>query len=642
MPTPIADFTHSPHAHLHAVPLEAVTLTDTFWEPRCAINRTVTLRSQLEHCENTGRIDNFRRASGKKQIEYQGLVFNDSDVYKVMEAIAFSLATHPDPELDAALDAVITEIGDAQCENGYLNTYFMFEREKDRWTNLRDDHEMYCAGHLFQAAVAHFRATGKRTLLDIAVKLADHIHDVFGEGKREGACGHPEIEMALIELSRTTGDAKYTELALRMINLRGKKPSVMNSPAGDRGRYWQDHVPYRELYEVTGHAVRMLYLASGATDAVIEADDPSMVVAIYHQWELFTERRMYVTGGAGSRYEGEAFGKDYELPNERAYTETCAAIASVMWNWRMTHRAADGAAVDLMEHTLYNAVMPGLSLDGKHYFYENPLADDGTHRRQEWFGCACCPPNVARTLSMLPGYFYSTEQNSVYVHLYANGTAAIPLQNGGILHLEQTTNYPWDGEIEIKIGADSGNAEALWLRIPQWASGAKIYRNGVEIEDNSRDFYQTNDPDLPNGYATVPRPKPGDVIRLSLPMPIEKLSSHPYVTSNRGQIALKRGPLIYCLEFLDHSVDVRDIVLPEDAEFTPEHRPELLGGITVLRGTGRVLDKNLGGIGANYLYVTRTETLKIQTVPLTAIPYYAWANRAPGTMRVWLPVEGKG
>ncbi len=638
MSTPITDYSHSPQVELQPVPVEAVTLDDRFWKPRCDLNRTVTLRAQLEHCESTGRIDNFRRASGKKDVPFQGLVFNDSDVYKVIEAIAFSLASHPDPALESDLDAVIAEIADAQGPDGYLNTYFMFEKAEERWTNLRDLHEMYCTGHLIQAAVAHFRATGKRTLLEVALKLADHLYEMFGPDGREGACGHPEVEMALIELSRTVGDAKYTQLAKRMIELRGKTPSVIDGHNDFDRRSIQDHEPYEALMEVTGHAVRMLYLACGATDLLAEEANwgGSFFSAIYHQWENFTERRMYVTGGAGSRYEGEAFGKDYELPNDRAYTETCAAIASVMWNWRLHHycyghgakgrdtdKRGDGTQfTDLIEHTLYNAVLPGLSLDGKHYFYQNPLADDGTHQRQEWFGCACCPPNLARTLAMLPGYFYSAFSGGAAVHLYAQGTASIPLPNGGVLNLKQTTEYPWSGEIELEVLPDSSENTLLSLRIPAWADGASLTRNGSE----------STAPE-PGSYHEVTGLNPGDRLDLHLPMPVRKLTSHSRLVSNRGQIALQRGPMVYCVENTDHAADVRDLVLPQALELAAEHRPELLGGVTVLKGVALTQTQKSG---ERPLYTAEPKPPVLSSVSLTAIPYYAWANREPGAMCVWL------
>src|SRR5579871_829364 len=351
---PVVDMTRSPHARLRPAPLTAFRLEDAFWAPRLAVNREVTLPAQQRQCEETGRIDNFRRASGKKQGEFQGIYFNDSDVYKWAEAAAFSLATHPDPRLEADLDAVIAEIAAAQDTDGYLDTYFTFERAPERFTNLRDLHEIYCAGHLIQAAVAHHRATGKTTLLEVATRLADCLDRTFGPDRRVGACGHEEAEMALVELYRETGEARYLNLARFFIEERGQKPGLFGNSA-----YYQDHLPFVEQTEVTGHAVRQLYLTCGAADVAAETGEAAYRDALEALWRNFTQRRIYVTGGAGSRYEGEAFGVDYELPNDRAYTETCAAIASVMWNWRMLHLTGETRFADLMETTLYNGMLSG-------------------------------------------------------------------------------------------------------------------------------------------------------------------------------------------------------------------------------------------------------------------------------------------
>ena len=442
----VVDLSHSPFAALRPVPTHAVRLQDAFWAPRIEINRTITIPAQLRQCETTGRIDNFRRASGKKEGAFQGIYFNDSDVYKWLEAAAFSLGTHPDPQLDADVDAVIAEVDAAQQPDGYLNTYFMFEKAGERFTNLKDMHEMYCAGHLIQAAVAHHRATGKRTLLDVACRLADCLDRTFGPHKRPGACGHEEAEMALVELYRDTREERYLNLAKFMIEARGQNPPLFGLSA-----YHQDHLPFREQTEFVGHAVRHLYLACGAADVLAETADEGYREALNALWDNLTRKRMYVTGGAGSRHEGEAFGADYELPNDRAYTETCAAIGSVMWNWRMLNITGDARYADLMELTLYNGVLSGLSLDGTHYFYENPLADRGGHRRQEWFGCACCPPNVARLLASLPGYFYSVSNTGVHAHLYASGAATLPLANGETVTLVQNADFPWSGEVEILV-----------------------------------------------------------------------------------------------------------------------------------------------------------------------------------------------
>jgi len=631
------DLSKSPYVALRPVPVDAVRLQDTFWQPRMAINRDVTLPAQLQHCEATGRIANFRRAAGKIGGEFQGIyAFNDSDVYKWAEATAWSLATHPDAQLEAELDRVIQEIANAQCPDGYLNTYFMFDREPQRFTNLKDLHEIYCAGHLIQAAVAHHRATGKTTFLDVAIRLADHLDTVFGPepGKRLGACGHEEAEMALVELTRETGEVRYLNLACFMIEARGRRPGLFGN-----GNYWQDHLLFSEQTEMTGHAVRHLYLACGASDVVAETGEETYQNALNALWNNFTTKRMYVTGGAGARHEGEAFGEDYELPNDRAYTETCAAIGSVMWNWRILNITGDAKYADLMEHTLYNAVLPGLSLDGTQYFYQNPLADRGSHRRQEWFGCACCPPNIARLLASLPGYFYSTieataDQQCLYVHLYGASESVIPLPGGGSATIIQRTDYPWDGDIEIEIAENTGEEFDLCLRVPSWAEGAYIRGEGRDDKYPAQPGYLR----LLGGW------KSGDKVRLVFPMPVRMLQSHPHVLNNRGRVALQRGPLIYCIEQADNvGTDVWDVLLTEDeTALKPQFVPDLLNGVVVLRGQALAQRTS-----EEYKWNTRLYTpyapldpSNVRPAEITAIPYYAWANRKPGPMLVWLPIDG--
>ena len=582
----IVDTSRSAHATLRPVPVSAVTLTDSFWAPRIERNRTLTLPGQLAHCEATHRIRNFQRAAGKTDAPFEGLFFNDSDVYKWLEAAAWSLASHPDAEFEAKVDAVIAEVAAAQQPDGYLNTYFMFEKAAERFSNLQDMHEIYCAGHLFQAAVAHFRATGKRTLLEVACKLADCI-----ERLNPGACGHPEAELALVELYRATGEQRYLALAKHMIAVRGQKPAICGG-----GAYWQDHVPYTELTEVTGHAVRMLYLASGATDVALEGGDEALLAAINAQYESFVTRRMHISGGAGARWEGEAFGKDYELTSERAYTETCAAIASVMWNWRLFLLTGEAKYVDLLEWTLYNAVLPGHSLAGNEYFYQNPLADRGSHRRKEWFGCACCPPNLARTLAQLPGYFAAEKDGAIYLTLYASGTIQV-----GDTTVTVETNYPWEGTVRVTA---SGTAKCLMLRIPSWAGGPEW--EPVEFID---------------GHAEA---------TLEFPMSSRRLYANPRVLACRGQVAIARGPLLYCAEEADHAgVDMWDAALPSDAMLTDSLRPELLGGVVAIQAEGEVLT------GDGTLYATMAAAVA-DKVKLTLVPYYAWANRESGTMTVWL------
>ncbi|MGH3144611.1 MAG: glycoside hydrolase family 127 protein, partial [Rubrobacter sp.] len=508
-----------------------------------------------------------------------------------------------------------------------LNTYFTFERANERWTDF-DLHEMYCAGHLFQAAVAHFRATGSERLLDVATRFADHICDTFGpeDGKRRAIDGHEEVEMALVELSRVTGNRRYLEQARFFVDARGY--GLLGRPYGQHDpSYSQDHTPFREQDEVVGHAVRALYLYSGAADVYAETGEPELLEALDRLWINMTTRRMYVSGGLGSRYEGEAFGEDYELPNERAYTETCAAIASVMWNWRMLMLDGEARYADLMEHTLYNAVLPGLSLEGRDYFYQNPLADNGAHRRQPWFGCACCPPNVARLLASLPGYFYGISGDTIWVHLYAEGSATAELEDRTV-RLAQRTDYPWDGKVEIEV-RDEGDF-GLMLRVPSWCeSGYAVRVNGEAV-----------DVPLSSGsYVEIRRTwRTGDTVGLNLPMPLRLIECHPHVAENFGRVALMRGPLLYCVEQADNpGLDPRDIVLLSDQDPSSRFEPDLLGGVTALTVSAGVLAPD--GAWNDRLYRSAPaspDDRKGEPVELTAVPYYAWANREPGAMRVWL------
>lgn len=611
----------SPFASMCPLPLQAVRLNDRFWAPRLQTNRSVTLPSQIQQCEETGRIDNFRRASGKKQIDFQGIYFNDSDVYKLLEAIAYAIAYEPNASLEAQMEAIIAEIATAQQPDGYLNTYFMFDRAKDRFTNLRDMHEIYCAGHLFQAAVAHYRATGRTHLLDVARRYADLLYDKFGPNGQPGACGHPEAEMALVELARTTGEARYLELARCMVEARGR--GVLGGSS-----YHQDHVPFVEQREFVGHAVRHLYLASGATDIELETGDKAYLATLDALWQDLIQHKLYITGGAGSRYEGEAFGAPYELPDDRAYAETCANIALVMWCYRLLHLKADPIYADIMERALYNGVLSGISLDGEHYFYQNPLADRGGHRRQKWFGCACCPPNIARLLASLPGYFASANpSNQLYLHLYAQSEIRFSASEGDV-SLRVNTNYPWEGLIEIEVLDAPSHTTTLFLRIPQWAANATLRCNGNASADTAHP--------ASGSYAKVALSGAPATIRLELSMPIQWIQSHPHVQNHYQKVALVRGPIVYCLEQADHSnTDPWDILLTHETTCQPEERPELLNGVTVLTGRGVALKRERW---AGKLYAPYQPYEISHPVTITAIPYYAWANREAGPMTVWLPV----
>jgi DUF1680 family protein len=620
-PPYLVDTSASPHARLRPVPLGSVRLSDPLWEPRRRRNREVTLPSQYRKCDETGRIDNFRRAAGKIQAPFQGRYYNDSDVYKWIEACAYSLAEAPDPELERMTDLVIAEMADAQRPDGYLTTYDTFEREGDRWSNLKDLHEIYCAGHLIQAAVAHFRCTGKRAMLDIARRYADYLCEVFGPEGRNGTCGHQQIEMALVDLYRLTRDARYLRQAELFIDRRGQQPPVIGGSP-----YHQDHLPFRRLREVTGHAVRMVYYCCGAADLVAETGEPEYRAALDRLWENMTTRRMYVTGGIGSRYEGEAFGEDFELPNDRAYAESCAAIGSVMWSWRMLQLTGEAKYADLIESTLYNALLPGLSLDGELYFYQNPLADTGKHRRQPWFECACCPPNIARILASLPAYFYSQDDaGAVWVHQFAAGTAELALPDGRRLRLTQETRYPWDGEIRITAELDREGSVPLRIRIPAWSNQVELSVNGEPAETA-----------VPGAYAEIGNTRSGDVVRLGLEMDATVVESHPYVTNNLGRAALRRGPLVYCVEETDLGFDPRDLVLPRQVRPSPRWEPDLLGGVVTL--SGEALAQETAGTWSNRLYVQDEELPEppARAVSFQAVPYYAWGNREPGGMAVWI------
>ena len=613
------DTSHSPFGRLRPLPLLAVRLHDQFWEPRRQINRTVSLPTQYTHCEETGRFANFRRAAGLIGGEYHGLIFNDSDVYKWLEAATWTLATEDDPELRSRVDQVAALVAAAQDENGYLDTYFTGERASERWIDLKWAHELYCAGHLMQAAVAHYRATGNRGLLDVAVRLADHIADTFGPDARPGACGHPEVEMALVELARETGDKRYLHRAQFFVDQRGQQPPVISGQ-----EYAQDHAPFLQQREVVGHAVRALYLYSGAADIYAETGEPALWQTLEALWTDLQQHKIYITGGVGSRHDWEAVGEDYELPNRRAYAETCAAIANVMWNWRMLLISGEARFADAMETALYNGMLSGISLSGDSYFYQNPLADRGKHRRQDWFLCPCCPSNLSRMLASLPGYCYSTSAEGLWVHLFAASTATVDLEHGSAVTISQETRYPWDGSVHFELRLPERSTFALFLRIPGWCHDATIRINGEAWSDVVE----------ARTYAQVHRCwRSGDIVDLHLPMPVRVMASHPFVLDNHDRVAITRGPLVYCVEQADHpGVDVWDIQVPADAAWRVEFEPDLLNGVAVLRTTALTPTSR-----PDALYLPAGETSSpCRTIPLTAIPYYAWANRDPGPMQVWL------
>ncbi len=626
--------TNSPFARLRPVPIDAVHLEDCFWAPRLKINQETSLPAQFQLLEESGTFDNFRRVTGEKDVPFKGYVFNDSDVYKWLEAAAWSLASRDDPGLRQKIAQAVDLVEAAQCEDGYLDTYFALENAGGRWTNLRDKHEMYCAGHLFQAAIALRRAGGEdgssaaQKLFDVALRLADHIISVFGPGKKPGVPGHPEIEMALVELGRETGDRRYTNLAAHFIDQRGQ--GLIGG-----SEYHIDHQPLRELRRMTGHAVRMVYLNAGAADLYAEFGDDSLKTALERLWEKMMAAQIYINGGLGARYDGESLGGEYELPNERSYAETCAAIGNVMWNWRMLQLEGQARYADLMEWTLYNAVLPGISLDGLAYFYENPLANDGSHRRQPWFPCACCPPNIARLLAQLPGYGYSISDQGAWVHLYAEGSAHLVLPGGQEINLTQSTQYPWNGEVRVEIQSTSGRGESsLFFRIPGWCmpGSAKVVLNGATTTPDEQAA-------IPASYLEIRREwKPGDSVHLSFPMLPHWVESHPYLFENSGRIAMQRGPLLYCFEAADQpGIELRGAVVDPGLPISIKKSACLPGEMVALGISASLEVAELDWRGRLYREAgLKEQVTRGQAVELIAIPYFAWANRQAGQMSVWL------
>ena len=607
-----------------------VKLTDGFWSPRLDTLVNVTLPTMYTLLEETGRIDNFRVVSGRVKGSFKGMLFNDSDVYKWIEAAAWALVNRRNDQLIKVLNDVVNTVAEAQLPDGYINTYF-YHRLGERYRYLRQSHELYCAGHLIQAAIACRRSGLCLRLYDVALRLANHIVNVFNPNNLIAVDGHPEIEMAMVELYRESRDVRFLEEAVFQIENRGR--GILKNfrmpgswDAGDE--YFIDHKPLKDLREVPAgvHAVRFLYLMSGATDVYMETGDKALWEALSSLWVDLTSTRMYITGGVGSRYEGESIGEPYELPNDRAYSETCAAVANVMWNYRMLLATGDAKYADTMELALYNAALAGISLDGKSFFYVNPLASRGGHRRQPWFDVACCPPNIARLIASLPGYIYSTSSDGVWIHLYVASEAKVNL-NGNIVELNVNTNYPWDGEVKITVNPSKEDEFTVYLRIPGWSHGSKLFINGKE-----QDLELT-----PSTYIGVKRAwRSGDELALRIPMPIELITSHMHVLANTSRVAIKRGPLVYCLEQVDNpGVDVWNIALKSSCNLEARYVKDLLNGIVVIEGDA--YEVKVGGQGELYRPINGVK-VNLRPIKFRAIPYYAWANRDPGPMTVWIPL----
>ncbi|TSA29951.1 MAG: glycoside hydrolase family 127 protein [Bacteroidetes bacterium] len=612
-----------------------VRIHDAFWSPRLDTNRMVTIPFAFRKSEETGRLKNFKVAgevnagtisTGSFCSNYG---YDDSDVYKIIEGGAYSLATHPDPVLESFLDDLITDIASAQEPDGYLYTMRTINPgkswAKERWVNARynGSHELYNVGHMYEAAVAYFDATGKRVLLDVALKNADLLCNTFGPDKRPMASGHQEIEIGLAKLYRVTGENKYLDLAKFFLDERGK---------GEKSGsiYTQDHLPVTDQKEAVGHAVRATYMYSAMADVAALTGDSAYIRAIDRIWNDVVSGKIYLTGGIGSRSSGEAYGDRYELPNLTAYNETCAAIANVFWNYRMFLLHGDSRYIDVLERTLYNGVISGVSLDGTRFFYPNPLESEGNYTRSEWFGCSCCPSNISRFIPSIPGYIYATRADTLFVNLYIGNTGTIRIA-GRELQVEQKTGYPWDGKVQLTLSAETPLLMTLALRIPGWAQNIVLPGGLYHFADSSKaspgltlngKLRQVNPR---NGYVTITKTwKTGDVVELSIPMPVRKVLAVDQIDDDRNKVALTRGPIVYCAEGIDNDGDVKDLIVSLKTPFSYAFDPALLNGVGTL--TGKI--NKLQGDGFSQPVVFHPSSLVL-------LPYYAWNHRGTGVMNVW-------
>jgi DUF1680 family protein len=642
----ILNLSKSPYAKLRNVPVHAVTILPGFWGQRRATNLHNSIPSMEKLLEANGRMDNFRRLAGKSSAAQRGPVYSDSDVYKWLEAAGFALQSGSQPDLLAQVDKIIADVMAAQEPGGYLGTYYVAERSSQRMLPeiQRGGHELYDIGHLLQAAVACYRATGDHRLLDVGLRFVDNfLLPNFGPrpDQKPIFSGHPEIELALIELYRTTGDKRHLDLAGYILHGddRIKVPP----------RAYVYHfcgIPFTSRTRLEGHAVRAMYACCGATDYYLETGDPTYRQTLSTLWDDLVASQMYVTGGVGARADGEAFGDHYELPNARAYGESCAAIGNMMWNWRMLAATGDAKFTDVIERALYNGINSGMSLDGALYCYRNPLAFDpssGDKIRNPWYDTTCCPPNLERTFASLPGYFYSTSNDGLYVHLYDQSQLDWRLESGTPLKVRQKTKYPWEGDVDITVTPATPAEFTLYLRIPNWTEHAQVTVNG-QLVANPR----------PGEYLPVRRRwMPDDAVHVRFEMPPQVLEANAQVIEDTGRVAVQRGPLVYCLEQLDQPDGLRlsDVAVDMGgtdqapgtasgqsmaAPFQEEFVADLLGGMVILRHQGAVFERSTSRAPLYFRY--HSQPRKTKSVPLRFIPYYAWANRADTPMEVWIPV----
>ena len=622
---------------LHSVELKNIKVTGGFWFNRIETNREVTIPHVMEECTQTGRMDNLYYAAGIKQGEYcTRYPFDDSDIYKSIEAASYSLISHPDKKLESEIDDWIKVIAQVQEKDGYLYSPREASSESikrsigpERWVNLQWSHELYVLGHLYEAAVAHYTATGKRTLLDIALKSADLVINTFNLNNLQIPPGHQEIEIGLVKLYELTGEKKYLDQAKYFLDIRGRGKELTGRESW--GKYAQDHEPVTEQEEAVGHAVRAAYMYSAMTDIAALNGDKKYENAVDKLWQNVAGKKLYVTGGIGSTGSGEALGYNYDLPNMSAYNETCSSIANMMWNYRMYKLHRDGKYLDVFERTLYNAFLSGVGMDGKSFFYPNPLQSYGTHARSPWFTCACCPPNVARFIASLPAKIFSTNGKNIYVNLYASCEAELTA-NSSVVKVKQKTNYPWDGNIQLNITPEGTEKNfTLMLRIPSWAINKPIETDLYKFMDNNtKPVVKVNGKEIElkidKGFVAVDKDwNSDDIVELILPMDIHRIKANENVEADLGKTALQRGPIVFCAEFPDNKDGfVRNILLPDDSKLSAKFEPDLLNGVETISGKA---------FGYNFINESKTER---HEQDFKAIPYYAWAHRGYGDMSVWI------
>jgi DUF1680 family protein len=637
---------------IQAVAFTQVKLSDNFWLPRIEINRTVTIPASFERCESTGRVKNFIMAAKKQGKFCTTFPFDDTDIYKTLEGASFSLAVHPDAKLSAYLDSLITIIGNAQEPDGYLYTARTINPAaphawsgKERWEKEREQsHELYNAGHLYEAAAAHYLATKKRNLLNIALKNADLVCSVFGPGKKHVAPGHEIVEMGLVKLYRITGKKEYLSTAKFFIEERGRYKGYdsTSKDSWKSGAYWQDNTPVVDQEEAEGHAVRAGYLYSAVADVAALTGDDSLLKAIDRIWTNVVEKKMYVQGSVGAIGDGERYGANYELPNATAYNETCAAIALVYWNYRMFLLHGDARYMDILEKSLYNGLISGVGLDGKSFFYTNAMQikNSFTHPQMEatrsgWFECSCCPTNLARLIPSVPGYMYAVNEDNLYINLFINSSADLVVRNKPVQVIQQN-NYPWDGAMAFTINPKAAAAFNLLVRIPGWAQNKAIPSSLYQFQNTSAEkpVIKVNgvvvDYTISKGYATISRTwKKNDKVEVNLPMEVRRVVANENVKDDIGKVALQRGPLMYCAEWVDNNGKTSNIIIPANTTFTSEYKPDLLNGVTILKAE------------VPAVVINNNESIATVKQSFTAIPYYSWANRGKGEMMVWFPVQVK-